>query len=50
MDSRITPQLIIFDLYGTLVKFGVMHHPFRELLNGPEREAGQPNPMTLVKL
>lgn len=26
------PQLVVFDLYGTLIKFGVMHHPFRELL------------------
>ncbi|HTF96297.1 MAG TPA: HAD family hydrolase [Cellvibrio sp.] len=25
-------DLVIFDLYGTLVQFGVMHHPFRELL------------------
>jgi HAD superfamily hydrolase (TIGR01549 family) len=26
------PQLVIFDLYGTLIKLGVMHHPFRQLL------------------
>jgi HAD superfamily hydrolase (TIGR01549 family) len=26
------PELVIFDLYGTLVKFGVMHHPFRRLM------------------
>ena len=25
-------KIVIFDLYGTLVKFGVMHHPFRQLL------------------
>jgi HAD superfamily hydrolase (TIGR01549 family) len=27
-----SPAIVIFDLYGTLVKFGVMHHPFRQLL------------------
>lgn len=26
------PELIIFDLFGTLVKFGIYHHPFRQLL------------------
>lgn len=32
MRSASIPKLVIFDLYGALVKFGVMHHPFRELL------------------
>ena len=32
MDNLKPPELVIFDLYGTLIKFGVMHHPFRELL------------------
>lgn len=32
MSSATVPKLVIFDLYGTLVKYGVMHHPFRELL------------------
>ncbi len=26
------PKLVIFDLFGTLVKFGTMHHPYRKLL------------------
>lgn len=26
------PKLVIFDLFGTLVKFGIMHHPYRKLL------------------
>jgi HAD superfamily hydrolase (TIGR01549 family) len=26
------PDLVVFDLYGTLVRFGVMHHPFRKIL------------------
>lgn len=35
------PKLVVFDLYGTLVKFGVMHHPFRQLLKWA-RENGRP--------
>lgn len=27
-----SPALIAFDLYGTLVQFGTMHHPFRKVL------------------
>lgn len=34
------PKVVIFDLYGTLVKFGVMHHPFRVLLKWA-REQGR---------
>jgi len=26
------PKLIVFDLFGTLVKPGVMHHPYRQLI------------------
>ncbi len=26
------PKLIIFDMFGTLVKFGIYRHPFRQLL------------------
>lgn len=25
-------KLVILDLFGTLVKYGVMHHPFRQVL------------------
>jgi|GEM_PF-2868800 len=25
-------QIVVFDLYGTLIKFGVQHHSFRQLL------------------
>lgn len=28
----IVPKLVVFDLFGTLVQFGVMHHPFRRAL------------------
>jgi HAD superfamily hydrolase (TIGR01549 family) len=26
------PKLVVFDLYGTLIKFGTTHHPFRKIL------------------
>ena len=40
MNSINKPTVVIFDLYGTLVKFGVMHHPFRALLKWA-REQGR---------
>lgn len=30
MESKF--EYVIFDLFGTLIKFGVQHHPFRQLL------------------
>lgn len=41
MSSNNKPAVVIFDLYGTLIKFGVMHHPFRALLKWA-REQGRP--------
>ncbi len=32
MSNIAIPKMVVFDLYGTLIKFGVMHHPFRQLL------------------
>jgi phosphoglycolate phosphatase-like HAD superfamily hydrolase len=32
MASNPPVKLVIFDLFGTLVRYGVMHHPFRKLL------------------
>jgi FMN phosphatase YigB (HAD superfamily) len=32
MASNPPVKLVIFDLFGTLVQYGVMHHPFRKLL------------------
>lgn len=32
---------VTFDLFGTLIKFGVQHHPFRQLLKWA-RENGRP--------
>lgn len=40
VNSINKPTVVIFDLYGTLVKFGVMHHPFRALLKWA-REQGR---------
>ncbi|WP_062057833.1 HAD family hydrolase [Cellvibrio sp. OA-2007] len=40
MSNTEKPKVVIFDLYGTLVKFGVMHHPFRVLLKWA-REQGR---------
>lgn len=37
------PQLIVFDLYGTLVKFGVMHHPFRKILQWAKQNGRKPH-------
>lgn len=31
-EQRSNPKLVVFDLFGTLVQFGVMHHPFRRAL------------------
>lgn len=36
------PQLIVFDLYGTLIKFGVMHHPFRKILQWAKQNGRKP--------
>lgn len=38
------PQLIVFDLYGTLVKFGFMHHPFRKILQWAKQNGRKPQP------
>jgi len=38
------PKVVIFDLYGTLIKFGVMHHPFRQLLKWARENGRQPKP------
>lgn len=42
MRTEKPPQLIVFDLYGTLVKFGVMHHPFRKILQWAKQNGRKP--------
>ena len=38
----VQPRLVVFDLFGTLVKYGVMHHPFRQLLKWARENGRQP--------
>lgn len=35
-------RLVIFDLFGTLVKFGVMRHPFRKIMHWARTQGRQP--------
>lgn len=35
-------ELVIFDLFGTLIQYGVMHHPFRQLLKWAKENGRQP--------
>lgn len=39
-----SPALIAFDLYGTLIRFGVMHHPFRKILLWAREQGRKPQP------
>lgn len=38
------PKLVIFDLYGTLIKFGVKHNPFRKVLQWARQQGRSPGP------
>lgn len=38
------PSLVVFDLFGTLFNYGVMHHPFRQLLKWAKDNGRQPKP------
>ena len=44
------PALIVFDLYGTLVQFGIMHHPFRKILLWAREQGRSPQPDDARKL
>ena len=37
-------KLVIFDLFGTLVKYGVMHHPFTQMLKWARENGRRPEP------
>lgn len=39
---RMRPNLIIFDLYGTLIQFGVKLHPFRKVLQWARQQGRSP--------
>ena len=41
---RNSTKLVVFDLFGTLVKYGVMHHPFRALLKWARDMGRRPKP------
>ena len=36
------PKLVVFDLYGTLIKFGTTHHPFRKILKWAHAQGRKP--------
>ena len=38
------PNVVVFDLFGTLIKFGVQHHPFRQLLKWARENGRQVRP------
>jgi len=42
MRGLAAPKLVIFDLYGTLIQFGVMHHPFRKVLQWAKQNGRRP--------
>lgn len=48
MDA--SPALIVFDLYGTLVQFGIKHHPFRKILLWARQQGRRPRPDDTRKL
>jgi HAD superfamily hydrolase (TIGR01549 family) len=37
-----SPALIVFDLYGTLIRFGVLNHPFRKILVWAKEQGRKP--------
>ena len=39
-----SPVIVVFDLYGTLVQFGIMHHPFRKVLLWAREQGRSPQP------
>lgn len=45
-----SPALIVFDLYGTLVQFGIKHHPFRKILLWAREQGRSPKPDDARKL
>ncbi len=42
MRANKSPRLVVFDLYGTLVKFGVACHPFRKVLKWAHANGRKP--------
>lgn len=38
------PRMVVFDLYGTMVQFGVMKHPYRRILQWAREQGRAPQP------
>lgn len=36
------PKLVVFDLYGTMIKFGTTHHPYRKILKWAHVQGRKP--------
>lgn len=43
-EMHIKPRIVVFDLYGTLVQFGVMRHPYRRILQWAREQGRTPQP------
>ena len=39
-----TPKMLVFDLYGTLIQFGVKRHPYRRILKWAKEQGRKPAP------
>lgn len=42
IETRSKPRMVVFDLYGTLVQFGVMKHPYRRILQWAREQGRTP--------
>jgi HAD superfamily hydrolase (TIGR01549 family) len=40
----VKPELVIFDVYGTLIQFGVKHHPYRKVMQWARQQGRSPQP------
>ncbi len=40
--KQVKTRLVVFDLYGTLIKFGITHHPFRKILKFSHSQGRKP--------
>jgi HAD superfamily hydrolase (TIGR01549 family) len=38
------PNLVVFDLYGTLINFGIKNHPYRKILQWARQQGRAPHP------
>lgn len=38
------PKLVIFDVYGTLIRFGIKNHPYRKVMKWAQQQGRPPQP------